>query len=107
MLLRPASACLAPWVAALSAAPRAAEWPLRYIEADIINCLRLRSDGTGKVAAIAADIPFSLIKGQIRRGRAARARRDRKRHPVVVLSTSRQWDVERRRRARRLISHKW
>lgn len=37
MLTRPASACLALWIAALSAAPVAAERPPRYSEEDILN----------------------------------------------------------------------
>lgn len=37
MLMRPASACIALWIAALSASPVAAERPPRYSEEDIFN----------------------------------------------------------------------
>lgn len=37
MLMRPASACIALWIAALSASPVAAERRLRYSEEDIFN----------------------------------------------------------------------
>jgi hypothetical protein len=37
MLMRPASACIALWIAALSASPVAAERPPRYSEEDILN----------------------------------------------------------------------
>lgn len=39
----------------------------------IPNCMRLRADGTDEVAGVAPDLPVIAVKGESRRGRAARA----------------------------------